>query len=65
MPVSDTRSLHASTSAAVLPKLGFEEGALPASEAGAGNAVKIPLYPGLRDKDQNRIADSLKEYQKS
>ena len=40
-------------------RLGFREGDFPAAEAYAGNAISLPLYPGLQDADQQRVVDTL------
>lgn len=40
-------------------RLGFVEGNFPAAEAYAQNAISLPLYPGLSDTDQQRVADVL------
>ena len=40
-------------------KIGFEEGDFPLAEAYANNAISLPLYPGLTDQEQQRVAASL------
>ena len=40
-------------------KLGFREGDFPEAEAYAANAISLPLYPGLRDPEQQRVAAAL------
>tara|TARA_Y100001954_G_scaffold238732_2_gene307960 strand:+ start:4434 stop:5609 length:1176 start_codon:yes stop_codon:yes gene_type:complete len=40
-------------------RLGFREGDFPESEAYASNAFSLPLYPGLQDGDQRRVALTL------
>ena len=40
-------------------KLGFKEGDFPAAEAYASNSISLPLYPGLQDHDQQRVAGTL------
>ena len=40
-------------------RLGFREGDFPEAEAYAGNAISLPLYPGLQDGDQQRVARRL------
>ena len=41
-------------------RLGFQEGDFPVAEAYASNAISLPLYPGLRDEDLQRVANTLK-----
>ena len=40
-------------------RLGFQEGDFPEAEAYACNAISIPLYPGLKEKDLQRVANTL------
>ena len=40
-------------------RLGFREGDFPEAEAYARNAISLPLYPGLEDGDQQRVARTL------
>ena len=40
-------------------KLGFQENCFPEAEAYATNAISLPIYPGLTERDQNRIARTL------
>ena len=40
-------------------KLGFREGNFPQAEAYASNAISLPLYPGLLQSDQQRVAEAL------
>lgn len=40
-------------------RLGFREGDFPAAEAYATNAISLPLYPGLQDRDQERVVSTL------
>ena len=40
-------------------RLGFREGDFPEAEAYASNAISLPIYPGLLEGDQLRIADTL------
>ena len=40
-------------------KMGFQEGNYPEAEAYASNAISIPLYPGLQERDQRRVVDRL------
>jgi len=40
-------------------RLGFQEGDFPEAEAYATNAISLPLYPGLQNADQQRVADTL------
>ena len=42
-------------------KQGFQEGDFPAAEAYETNAISLPLYPGLDDKDQHRVVSKLTE----
>ena len=42
-------------------RLGFQEGDFPISEEYAQNAISLPLYPGLKDEDQLRVAHELSE----
>ena len=42
-------------------KLGFEEGMFPNAEKYFSEAISIPLYPNLSDKDQSFIASSLEK----
>ncbi len=40
-------------------QLGWKPGDFPAAEAYAGSALSLPLFPGLSDDDQQRVAASL------
>ena len=40
-------------------KMGFQEGNYREAEAYASNAISIPLYPGLQERDQRRVVDRL------
>jgi len=40
-------------------RLGFREGDFPEAEAYATNAISLPLYPGLSDPEQQRVAAAL------
>jgi len=40
-------------------RLGFAEGDFPAAEAYASNAISLPLYPGLSEPQQKRVAAVL------
>jgi dTDP-4-amino-4,6-dideoxygalactose transaminase len=40
-------------------RLGFQEGDFPEAEAYATNAISLPLYPGLSDPEQQRVAAAL------
>lgn len=40
-------------------RLGFVEGDFPEAEAYASNAISLPLYPGLSQDHQQRVADVL------
>ncbi len=40
-------------------RLGFHEGDFPEAEAYATNAISLPLYPGLQEKDLQRVADTI------
>lgn len=41
--------------------LGFCKGDFPKAEAYATNAITLPLYPGLQEGDQQRVADTLND----
>ena len=41
-------------------RLGFTHGDFPEAEKYATNALSIPLYPGLTEKDQDRVCEALK-----
>lgn len=41
-------------------KLGFKEGDFPQSEDYANSAISLPLFPGLRLKDQQRVMSALR-----
>jgi len=41
--------------------LGFQQGSLPESEAYGQEAISLPLYPGLSDKEQNRVILTLRD----
>lgn len=41
-------------------KLGFREGDYPAAEEYGSSAMSLPLFPGLREKDQQRTIDHLR-----
>ncbi len=40
-------------------RLGFDEGHFPEAEAYASNAISLPLYPGLQEKDLQRVVGTL------
>ncbi len=40
-------------------RLGFREGDFPEAEAYTSNAISLPLFPGLQESDQLRVADTL------
>ena len=40
-------------------RLGFQEGDFPEAEAYAGNAISLPLYPGLQEEELQRVAKTL------
>ena len=40
-------------------KLGFNDGDLPEAEAYSKNAISLPLYPGLQDKEQEWVVKTL------
>ena len=40
-------------------RLGFHQGDFPEAEAYARNAVSLPLYPGLQEKDLQRVANTI------
>ncbi len=40
-------------------RLGFREGDFPQAEAYARNAISLPLYPGLTEKDQEKVVQTL------
>ncbi len=40
-------------------RLGFQEGDFPEAEAYATNAISLPLYPGLSEPEQQRVAAAL------
>jgi UDP-4-amino-4,6-dideoxy-N-acetyl-beta-L-altrosamine transaminase len=42
-------------------ELGFQEGQFPEAEAYASSAISLPLFPGLRAPDQQRVAAVLSE----
>lgn len=41
-------------------RLGFKEGDFPESEAYARNAISLPLYPGLQNREQERVVKVLR-----
>lgn len=41
--------------------LGFRSGYCPEGERYYGEAISLPLYPGLTEDNQNRVVDALKE----
>ena len=41
-------------------QLGFAEGDFPEAEAYGLNAISLPLFPGLKEKDQELIAKTIK-----
>lgn len=43
-------------------RCGFHEGNFPEAESYASNAISLPLYPGLRELDQQRVADTLSKF---
>jgi len=40
-------------------RLGFQEGDFPEAEAYGSNAISLPLYPGLKEVDQQRVVRTL------
>lgn len=40
-------------------RLGFAEGDFPRTEAYASNAISLPLYPGLSEQQQQRVAEVI------
>ena len=40
-------------------RMGFREGDFPEAEAYTNNAISLPLFPGLQESDQLRVADTL------
>ncbi len=40
-------------------RLGFAKGDFPEAEGYAGNAITLPLYPGLTDQEQERVSTAL------
>ena len=40
-------------------RLGFHEGDFPEAEAYACNAISLPLYPGLKESNLQRVAQIL------
>jgi UDP-4-amino-4,6-dideoxy-N-acetyl-beta-L-altrosamine transaminase len=40
-------------------RLGFAEGDFPEAEAYARNAISLPLYPGLHEREQERVVQEL------
>ena len=43
-------------------KFNFEEKNFPGSEEYSSTAISIPLFPGLKEKEQLRVRDSLKKF---
>ena len=41
-------------------RLGFREGQFPEAESYGTNAISLPLYPGLKDNEQQRVANAIK-----
>jgi dTDP-4-amino-4,6-dideoxygalactose transaminase len=41
-------------------KLGFVPGMFPTSERYYSRAISIPLFPALRDAQQDRVAETLR-----
>ena len=41
-------------------RLGFKEGDFPNAEAYGRNAISIPLFPGIKESDMERVAETLK-----
>lgn len=41
--------------------LGYTRGAFPAAEAASGSLLSLPLYPGIRETQQERVAEALKD----
>ena len=46
-------------------RLGYKQGDFPEAETYATNAISLPLYPGLRDDDLQRVVNTLKALLKS
>ena len=40
-------------------RLGFQRGDFPEAEAYGSNAISLPLYPGLQQDEQERVAQAL------
>ena len=41
-------------------RLGFREGQFPEAESYGTNAISLPLYPGLKDTEQQLVANAIK-----
>jgi len=39
--------------------LGYAEGDLPETEAAAKESLALPIYPGLTEEQQDRVADTV------
>jgi dTDP-4-amino-4,6-dideoxygalactose transaminase len=45
-----------------LASLGYREGAFPESERGAREVLALPIFPQLRDDEQERVVDAIRAF---
>ncbi|MDO8426756.1 MAG: DegT/DnrJ/EryC1/StrS family aminotransferase [Deltaproteobacteria bacterium] len=43
-------------------RLGYGKGSFPAAEASAESILSLPMYPGLTDAQQRRVADAISDF---
>ncbi|HEX3967069.1 MAG TPA: DegT/DnrJ/EryC1/StrS family aminotransferase, partial [Edaphobacter sp.] len=51
--------LHQQTS---LLSLGYKQGDFPLSEAAAGEVLALPMYPELREDEQQTVVDTIASF---
>ena len=42
--------------------LGYTKGSFPLSEKAASEILSLPMYPGLSEKQQQRVVEKIKEF---
>jgi dTDP-4-amino-4,6-dideoxygalactose transaminase len=42
--------------------LGYRQGSFPESERAAAEALALPIYPGLRDAEQDEVCEAVASF---